>query len=269
MNNVLTKEELVEMRQSCQIAADVLLFVGKNIKEGMSTFTLNQLVHDYILSKNATPSPLNYKGFPRSICTSINDVVCHGIPTQKEILKNGDIINVDITVYYPKENGFHGDTSATFYIGNPTNEAKLVVETSRECLKRAIEIVKPGDSIGLIGNIIEEYANSQKCSVVKDYVGHGVGRIFHDDPSIHHTKRSEKEQKEMPIMKPGMVFTIEPMINLLEPDVVVLEDGWTVKTKHKKNLSAQFEHTILVTEDGHEILTNRTEILENSENNFV
>ena len=267
--NIMLKEDLQSMRQSCKIASDVLLFVGNNIKEGISTFTLNQLVHEYILFKNATPSPLNYKGFPKSVCTSVNDVVCHGIPNKKEILQNGDIINVDITVYFPKENGFHGDTSATFYIGTPSEDARRVVETARECLKRAIEVVKPGNSIRLIGNLIEEYAHSQNCSVVEDYVGHGVGRIFHDDPAIHHTKRSEKEQKQMPIMIPGMVFTIEPMINLFGPEIKVENDGWTVKTLHRNNLSAQFEHTVLVTETGNEILTARKVLLLGSENILV
>lgn len=267
--NILSKEEIEQMKMSCRMAADTLIFVGENIKEGISTSTLDKLVHDYIVSQGAIPSPLNYKGFPGSVCTSVNNVVCHGIPNKKEILKNGDIINVDVTVYFPKENGFHGDTSATFYIGTPSVEAKLVTETARESLKLAIETVRPGNNISIIGNTIEDFAKTKGCSVVRDYVGHGVGKFFHGDPSIHHTRRPEHAQKEMPIMQPGMVFTIEPMINLLEPDVVVLADGWTVKTKHNKNLSAQFEHTILVTENGHEVLTARTIPLKNSENIFV
>jgi len=269
MSNILSKIELEQMKVSCKIAAETLLFVGENIKEGMSTFDLDKLVHEYIISQNAIPSPLNYKGFPKSICTSVNNVVCHGIPNRKEILKNGDIINVDITVYFPKENGFHGDTSATFYIGTPSKEARLVTETARESLRLAIETVAPGKSIAVIGNTIEDFAKSQGCFVVRDYVGHGVGRIFHDDPAIHHTKRPEHAQKEMAIMVPGMIFTIEPMINLLDPDVIVLSDGWTVKTKYNKNLSAQFEHTILVTENGYEILTNRIKTLKNSESVLI
>jgi methionyl aminopeptidase len=267
--NILTNQEIQEMKVSCKIAADTLLFVGENIKEGISTLELNDLVHRFIISKGATPSPLNYKGFPRSVCTSINNVVCHGIPSKKDILKSGDIINVDVTTYYPKENGFHGDTSATFYIGNVSDEAKLVVETAREALQKGIETVMPGNSIGCIGNVIEDFVRSKNCFPVENYVGHGVGRTFHSEPWIHHTKTSKYEQENiMPKMRPGMVFTIEPMVNLLSPEVNPCDDGWTVKTKINKDLSAQFEHTILVTETGYEILTLRDKILLNCENCF-
>jgi methionyl aminopeptidase len=266
--NILTEQEIQEMRVSCKIAADTLLFVGENIKEGISTLDLNNLVHEFILSKGATPSPLNYKGFPKSVCTSVNNIVCHGIPSKKVILKSGDIINVDVTVYYPKQNGFHGDTSATFYIGNISNESKLVVETARESLLRGIESVMPGKSVGCIGNVIEDFVKSKNCHSVENYVGHGVGRIFHTLPSIHHTRMSINEQESMPKMVPGMVFTIEPMVNLLSPEVSVDADGWTVRTKINKDLSAQFEHTILVTETGYEILTLRDKILLNCENCF-
>ncbi|MFO0739315.1 MAG: type I methionyl aminopeptidase, partial [Labilithrix sp.] len=209
------------------------------------------------IKRNARPAPLNYRGFPKSVCTSINDVVCHGIPDGQK-LKNGDIINVDITTFY---DGFHGDTSATFYIGTPSAEARKVVEVARRSLELGIAEVKEGARIGDIGAAIQEYVESQGCSVVRDFVGHGIGRKFHEDPQVkHYGKRGSGER-----MKAGMIFTIEPMVNIGSWEVVIDPvDKWTVTTADG-SLSAQFEHTCLVTKTGVEVLTKRSKPLRLSE----
>ena len=207
----------------------------------------------------ATPSPLNYKGFPKSVCTSVNDCVCHGIPGPL-VLKDGDIVNVDVTTYLPKEHGYHGDTSLTFYVGEPSEEAIHVVETARRCLELGIAEVKHGKRIGDIGAAIQEYAEGRGCSVVRDYVGHGVGREFHMPPQIPHFGRRGKDKR----MKAGMVFTIEPMINVGGYQTEVMDDEWTVLTMDR-SLSAQFEHTILVTREGCEVLTARKDVARHSE----
>ena len=201
-------------------------------------------MHEYIVSRDAYPSPLDYKGFPKSVCTSVNDCVCHGIPGD-QVLKDGDIMNVDVTTYLPKEHGYHGDTSVTFYVGEPSEEAIHVVETARRCLELGIAEVKHGNRIGDIGAAIQEYAEGKGCSVVRDYVGHGVGREFHMPPQIPHFGRRGKDKR----MKAGMVFTIEPMINVGGYQTEVMDDEWTVLTMDR-SLSAQFEHTVLVTRDG-------------------
>ena len=248
-----------KMRAACRLAADTLLFVGPHIRPGMTTDDINTLVHDYTLEHDAWPSPLNYKGFPKSVCTSVNEVVCHGIPG-KRVLREGDIVNVDVTSYLPKVNGFHGDTSATFYVGMPGPKARLVVEVARRCLELGIAQVRAGNRLGDIGAVIQEYAEAQGCSVVRDYVGHGIGREFHMPPQVpHYGKRGTLKR-----MKPGMIFTIEPMVNLGHFACEVLEDDWTVVTADR-SLSAQFEHTVLVTEDGCDVLTARRELLRNSE----
>lgn len=256
---IMSPKMLEQMRASCRLAADTLVMVGKNLRAGMTTDDINTLVHDYTVANEAWPSPLNYHGFPKSVCTSINEVVCHGIPS-KRVLKDGDIINVDVTTYYPAKNGFHGDTSATFFVGTPSDEAKRVVEVCRRSLELGIAEVRDGARLGDIGAAIQEYAEGQGCSVVRDYVGHGIGREFHTAPQVpHYGKRGQGKR-----VKAGMVFTIEPMINLGGYECEQLDDGWTVLTRDGK-LSAQFEHTVLVTRDGVEVLTARKELLNQSE----
>jgi methionyl aminopeptidase len=256
---IMTPAMLERMRQACRLAAETLLMVGPHIRAGITTDDINTLVHNYTLERGAWPSPLNYKGFPKSVCTSVNEVVCHGIPG-KRVLRDGDIVNVDVTSYLPRENGFHGDTSATFYVGAPSQEAQHVVEVARRSLALGIAEVRPGNRIGDIGAAIQEYAEGQGCSVVRDYIGHGIGREFHMAPQVPHFGKRGSGKR----LKPGMVFTIEPMINLGDFETDVLEDGWTVITVDG-SLSAQFEHTVLVTETGCEVLTARNAALRNSE----
>jgi len=250
---------LARMREACQLAADTLVMVGRHLKPGITTDDINTLVHDYTVEHGAWPSPLNYNGFPKSVCTSVNEVVCHGIPG-KRVLRDGDIINVDVTSYLPKKNGFHGDTSATFYVGTPSDAAKKVTEVARYALELGIAEVKEGARIGDIGAAIQEFAEAQGCSVVRDYVGHGIGREFHTAPQVPHygTRGSGKR------LKAGTVFTIEPMINIGDYKCELLEDDWTVVTADN-SLSAQFEHTIVVTKTGCEVLTARRELLHQSE----
>ncbi|MGB5811923.1 MAG: type I methionyl aminopeptidase [Polyangiales bacterium] len=256
---LMTPRMLEDMRRSCQLAADCLTAVGEIIAPGLATDDINQFVHEYIVSHDAYPSPLDYKGFPKSVCTSVNECVCHGIPGA-QVLKDGDIINVDVTTYLPKEHGYHGDTSLTFYVGQPSEEAVLVVETARRCLELGIAEVKHGKRIGDIGAAIQEYAQGRGCSVVRDYVGHGVGREFHMPPQIPHYGTRGKDKR----LKAGMVFTIEPMINIGHHQTELLGDDWTVLTLDR-SLSAQFEHTILVTREGAEVLTARRAVAKHSE----
>ena len=256
---LMTPRMLQDMRRSCQLAADCLTAVGEMIAPGVRTDAINEFVHEYIVSRDATPSPLNYKGFPKSVCTSVNECVCHGIPGGYE-LKDGDIVNVDVTTYLPKEHGYHGDTSVTFYVGEASPEAIHVVETARRCLELGIAEVKHGKRIGDIGAAIQEYAEGRGCSVVRDYVGHGVGREFHMPPQIPHFGRRGRDKR----MKAGMVFTMEPMINLGGYQTEVMDDEWTVLTLDR-SLSAQFEHTFLVTRDGSEVLTARKDVVQHSE----
>jgi methionyl aminopeptidase len=239
--------EIEKMRAAGVLAAATLRVAERAVKVGVSTESVNKIVHEFICDHGAYPSPLNYKGFPKSICTSINHVVCHGIPNEREILKDGDIVNVDVTVTL---DGYFGDTSRTFYVGTPSDDARLVTEVAKECLALGIEAVKPGARIRSIGAVIEDHAKSRDCSVVRDYCGHGIGRVFHTDPQIPHYRFVGRN----PRMRPGMTFTIEPMINLGTWRVDLMRDGWTVLTRDRK-LSAQFEHTLLVTTDGVEILT--------------
>jgi methionyl aminopeptidase len=256
---LFTPSMVERMREACRIAADSLVEVGKIIQPGITTGDINDLVHDFVVARDAYPSSLNYKGFPKSLCTSVNEVVCHGIPG-KQVLRDGDIVNVDVVAYYPKKHGFHGDTSVTFYVGEPSEDAKRVVETSRRSLELGILEVAHGKRIGDIGAAIEEHARSRGCSVVRDFVGHGVGREMHLPPQIpHYGKRNDGKR-----MKAGMVFTIEPMINLGGYEIEILDDDWTVLTRDRK-LSAQFEHTLLVTRDGVEVLTARNEVVKSSE----
>ena len=233
---------------------------------GISTDEIDRLVHQWIVGHDAYPSPLHYKPsgagkpFPKSVCTSVNEVVCHGIPG-KRVLGNGDIVNVDVTTYFK---GYHGDTSATFYVGTPSEAARLVVETSRHALERGIAAVKHGGRIWDIGAAIQEFAESRGCSVVRDYVGHGVGREFHMKPQVPHYVPKPGDGHKNERMRAGMVFTIEPMINIGHYATEVLDDEWTVVTSDG-SLSAQFEHTLLVTHDGCEVLTRRSGPLTASE----
>lgn len=249
---IKSTEEIQQMRLSCRLAAQTLVMIEPYIRPGVTTNTLNDLCHQFILDHGATPSPLNYRpsaknpqGFPKSICTSVNHQVCHGIPSDR-ILRENDIINVDITVFL---NGFHGDTSKTFFVGPPTSRNKKIVMVAAECLTVGIQAAKPTGYFGDIGTAIEIHARKSYCSVVREYCGHGIGRAFHEEPSVLHYAQ-ERGAK----LLPGMIFTIEPMINLGKADVRLMPDHWTVVTKDH-TLSAQFEHTILITPEGNEILT--------------
>ncbi len=244
---ILSTRELDKMRQAGSLAAKLLQYLEPLVKPGVSTLQLNDAAEQWTQAHKAKSAPLGYKGFPKSICTSVNEVVCHGIPNAKQILKDGDIINIDVT---PIVDGYHGDTSKTFLVGTPSPKAKKLVEVTEECLRLGIAEVKPGGRIGDIGAAIQEYAEAQGFSVVRDFVGHGVSNVFHTAPDIPHYGIRDKGKR----LRPGMVFTIEPMINEGTYEVEVLNDGWTAVTRDRL-LSAQFEHTLAVTEDGVEILT--------------
>ena len=235
------------MRVAGQLTAEVLRMIEGHVREGITTDELDQICHDYIVNvQNAVPAPLNYRGFPKSICTSVNQVVCHGIPSAKK-LKKGDIINIDVTVI---KDDYHGDASRMFMVGTPSLAAQRLSRIAYECLWIGINLVRPGLHLGDIGHAIQQHAESQHCSVVREYCGHGIGRSFHEDPQVlHYGKPGEGAE-----LVPGMTFTIEPMINAGKRQVKLLPDGWTVVTKDH-SLSAQWEHTVLVTPDGHEILT--------------
>jgi len=240
-------EDVEGMRKAGRLAAETLDFITPHVVAGVSTEELDRLCHDYILEHGAVPAPLGYRGFPKSICTSINHVVCHGIPSPEKRLKDNDIINIDVTVIL---DGWHGDTSRMFYIGQPKVRARRLVEVTFEAMWRGIRLVKPGVRLGDIGHAIQTYAEAQGFSVVRDFCGHGLGRKFHTAPSVLHYGRPNTGV----MLKEGMFFTIEPMINAGRPDVLILRDDWTAVTRDK-SLSAQFEHSIAVTEDGYEVFT--------------
>ncbi|MCA9754414.1 MAG: type I methionyl aminopeptidase [Candidatus Eisenbacteria bacterium] len=248
--------DIEAMRVVCQLAADTLCKVDGILRPGITTEEINAFVHEDTLAKGAVPAPLNYRGFPKSTCTSINEVVCHGIPGSRAV-EPGDIINVDITHIF---DGYYGDTSATFYIGEPNDEAKHVVEVCRRSLELGMAQVRDGARLGDIGAAIQEFVEGHGCSVVRDFVGHGIGRKFHMEPMVSHVGKFGNGPK----LKTGMIFTIEPMINLGKADVEILDDGWTAVTTDR-SLSAQFEHTIVVTDTGCEILTERNRPLLQSE----
>jgi len=249
---IKTPDEIEKMRVAGKLAAEVLEMIGEHIKPGVTTGQLDQICHAYIVeTQKAIPAPLNYKGFPKSICTSVNQVICHGIPSDRKVLKNGDIINVDVTVI---KDGYHGDTSKMFFVGKPGIAAERLVNITQECMYKGIEIVKPGVTLGDIGHVIQKHAESNYYSVVREYCGHGIGKVFHEEPQVMHYGKPGKGMA----IKEGMTFTIEPMINQGKRHSKLLPDGWTVVTKDHK-LSAQWEHTILVTADGFEILTLRSE----------
>lgn len=253
MTIIIKTPELIEkMRIAGRLAAEVLEMIGEHVKPGVTTDELNTICHDYIVNEQqAIPSPLNYRGFPKSICTSVNHVVCHGIPSDKKVLKKGDIINIDITVF---KNGVHGDTSKMFVVGEASVQAERLIRVTQECLYLGIRMVKPGVRLGDIGHAIQQHAESHHFSVVREYCGHGIGEGFHEEPQVLHYGRPGTGV----VLQPGMTFTIEPMINAGKRFTKLLPDQWTVVTKDHK-LSAQWEHTILVTDTGFEVLTLRKE----------
>ncbi len=247
--SIKTPEEIEKMRVAGRLAAEVLMMIEPYVKAGITTDELDEICHNYIVNEqDAIPAPLNYHGFPKSICTSVNHVICHGIPGSKT-LKDGDIINIDITVI---KDEFHGDTSKMFHIGKTSIMAKRLTENAREAMLVGIAMVKPGIRLGDIGHAIQQHAEKQRFSIVREYCGHGIGRVFHEDPQVLHYGSPDTGLT----LEAGMTFTIEPMVNAGKRHIKQLPDGWTVVTKDR-SLSAQWEHTILVTENGHEILTRR------------
>ena len=250
-NMVKTPDEIEKMRVAGRLAADVLHMIGEHVRPGVTTGELDRICHDYIVNaQQAIPAPLNYHGFPKSICTSVNHQVCHGIPGERR-LKNGDIVNIDVTVI---KEGYHGDTSKMFLVGDVSILAKRVTRVAYEAMRVGIESVRPGQTLGDIGHAIQDLVEGNNCSVVREYCGHGIGRNFHEDPQVLHYGLPGKGTA----LVPGMTFTIEPMVNAGRRHVKLLKDGWTVVTKDR-SLSAQWEHTVLVTEDGYEVLTRRPE----------
>ncbi|GAA3535269.1 type I methionyl aminopeptidase [Zobellella aerophila] len=246
---IKTADEIAKMRIAGRLAADVLEMIEPHVQSGVTTDELNQICHDYIVNvQQAIPAPLNYHGFPKSICTSVNHVICHGIPSDKK-LKDGDIINIDITVI---KDGYHGDTSKMFTVGKPSILAERLCRVTQECMELGIKMVKHGVRLGDIGAAIQKHAENHHYSVVREYCGHGIGKEFHEEPQVlHYGKPGTGE-----VLKAGMCLTIEPMINAGKRHSKMLGDGWTVVTKDR-SLSAQYEHTLLVTEDGCEVLTLR------------
>ena len=251
--NIKTTEEISKMRVAGALAAEVLEMIDPHVQPGVSTGELDNICHAFIVEKqDAIPAPLNYNGFPKSICTSVNHVICHGIPSESKILKSGDIINIDITVI---KDGFHGDTSKMFCVGEVPSHAQRLVTVTQECLYKAIDIVKPGITLGDIGHIIQQHAESNNYSVVREYCGHGIGRIFHEEPQVLHYGRPATGTR----IVEGMTFTIEPMLNAgTRYTKLSKKDGWTVTTKDRR-LSAQWEHTMAVTADGCEVFTVRSD----------
>jgi methionyl aminopeptidase len=249
---IKTVDEIEHMRVAGTLAASVLDMIAPHVIPGVTTDELDRLCHDYIVNDlDAIPAPLNYRNFPKSICTSVNHVICHGIPGDKK-LKKGDIINIDITVI---KNGFHGDTSKMFVVGDTAPPKALqLVEIARTAMLLGIKTVKPGKTLGDIGATIQQFVESKRCSVVREYCGHGIGRAFHEDPQVLHYGKSGKGTR----LEEGMTFTIEPMVNAGRRHVRMLPDKWTVVTRDR-SLSAQWEHTVLVTPDGYEVLTARDE----------
>jgi methionyl aminopeptidase len=249
--NIKTPDEIEKMRVAGQLASEVLQMIGDHVQAGVTTQEINDICHHHIVNiQKAIPAPLNYRGFPRSVCTSINHQVCHGIPGDR-ILKDGDTVNIDITVI---KDEFHGDTSKMFYVGKPTVKAQRLVDLTYEAMCIGIKKVKPDVTLGDIGHAIQTFVEKNKCSVVREYCGHGIGKNFHEDPQVLHYGSPNSGDK----LLPGMTFTIEPMVNAGKRHVRLLPDQWTVVTKDH-SLSAQWEHTILVTDDGFDVLTRRPE----------
>lgn len=250
-NYIKNSDEIAKLRIAGRLAAEVLEMIEPHVKIGITTDELNNICHNYIINtQHAIPAPLNYHGYPKSICTSLNHVICHGIPSDRK-LKDGDILNIDITVI---KDGFFGDTSKMFFIGTPSILAKHLTTISQECLYLAIEQAKPGNRLGDIGAVIQEHAERNHFSVVREYCGHGIGKAFHEEPQVLHFGKPNTGL----LIEPGMAFTIEPMINAGRPETKLLADNWTVVTKDH-SLSAQWEHTLIITDDGNEVLTKRSE----------
>lgn len=243
---IQTPETIEKMREASRIAANALQVAGAAVAPGVTTDEIDRIAHEYMLDHGAYPSALGYRGFPKSVCVSLNEIVCHGIP-DTTVIEDGDIVNIDVTAY---KNGVHGDTNATFLSGNVSEEHRLLVERTKEALMRAIKVAKPGREINVIGRVIESYANRFGYNVVRDFTGHGVGPTFHNGLVVLHYDALTYRD----ILEPGMTLTIEPMINLGSLDYTVWDDDWTVQnTDHR--FTAQFEHTLVITEDGNEILT--------------
>jgi len=239
-------EDFEGMRAAGRLAAEALDLVTARVRPGATTAELDALCHGFILDHHAIPAPLNYRGYPKSICTSINHVVCHGIPGERR-LTDGDILNIDVTVIL---NGWHGDTSRMYAAGQPGTKARMLMDVTYEALMRGLAAIQPGATLGDVGHAIQAYVESHRFSVVRDFCGHGIGRRFHEAPNVLHFGRAG----EGPVLRPGMFFTVEPMVNAGRPEVKVLDDGWTAVTRDR-SLSAQFEHMVGVTEDGCEIFT--------------
>jgi len=248
---IKTEDEIAKMRVAGRLAAQVLEMIGEHVRPGTTTEELDRICHEFIVEEQkAIPAPLDYRGFPKSICTSVNHQVCHGIPSNKR-LKNGDIVNVDVTVI---KDGYHGDTSKMFFVGEPSILARRLVKVTQDAMRIGIAQVRPGATLGDIGHAIQTFVESQNYSVVREYCGHGIGREFHEEPQVLHYGRPGDGLG----LQEGMCFTVEPMVNAGKRFIKLLPDGWTVVTKDR-SLSAQWEHTVLVTKDGHEILTLRRE----------
>ena len=245
---VKTPDEIARMRVAGRLAAEVLQVVAPHVKPGVSTAELDRICHDHIVDvQKAVPAHVGSKGFPATICTSVNNVICHGIPSDAKVLKDGDIINIDVTVI---KDGWHGDTSRMYLVGDPSVKARRLVDVTREAMFRGIREVRPGATLGDIGHAIQKYAEGERFSIVREYCGHGIGRIYHEDPQVLHYGQPQSGV----VLQEGMTFTIEPMVNEGARHTKLLNDGWTVVTRDK-SLSAQWEHTVAVTDDGVEILT--------------
>lgn len=251
---IKTAEEIDKMRVAGRLAAEVLEMIGEHVQPGVSTGELDRICHNHIVNvQGCIPAPLNYGNppFPKSICTSVNQVICHGIPSDDKILKKGDIVNIDVTVI---KDGYHGDTSKMYFVGEPQPHLERLVRITQECLYKGIELVRPGTRLGDIGHVIQQHAEANYYSIVREYCGHGIGAVFHEDPQVLHYGRPGTGME----LAEGMTFTIEPMVNAGKAQSKVLGDQWTVVTRDRK-ASAQWEHTMLVTASGVEVLTRRQE----------
>lgn len=251
--SIKSTEELEKMRVAGRLAAETLEMIGAHVVPGVSTGELDRICHEFIVNDlQAVPAPLNYHGFPKSICTSVNQVVCHGIPSDKRVLKRGDIINIDVTVI---KDGYHGDTSKMFAVGEVATHALKLMQVTQDCLYKGIALVRPGTTLGDIGHVIQQHAQSHYYSIVREYCGHGIGAGFHEEPQVLHYGQPGKGV----VLEEGMTFTIEPMLNAGKRHVKLnRHDGWTVETKDGR-LSAQWEHTLAVTAEGVEVLTRRSD----------
>ncbi|MCK3657457.1 type I methionyl aminopeptidase [Pasteurellaceae bacterium Pebbles2] len=247
-----TEEEIVKLREACKLASDVLVMIEPYIKAGVSTGELDRICHDYMVNvQKVIPACLGYHGFPKATCISLNEVVCHGIPSEDKLLKDGDILNIDVTVI---KDGYYGDNSKMYIVGNTNIRSQKLVEAAQEALYVGLRVVKPGVRLNEIGRAVQQYTEAQGFSVVREYCGHGIGDQFHSEPQVLHYYSDDGGV----VLKKGMVFTIEPMINAGKKEVRLMGDGWTVKTKDRSH-SAQFEHQIVITDDGCEVMTIREE----------